>query len=81
MWDFKGWAGADAVLEGLAAFLYHDTVFSGPIAGAGRIFPAVAMAEAYLATAVFSEIGELPKKEGHPIHKLFPDFVTQLKEM
>jgi tetrahydromethanopterin S-methyltransferase subunit H len=81
MWGFKGWSGADAVLEGLAAVLYHDMVFSGPMAGGDRIFPAVAMAEAYLATAVFSETGKLPEKEDHPIYKLFPDFVTQLKEM
>ncbi|UCF57901.1 MAG: tetrahydromethanopterin S-methyltransferase subunit H [Deltaproteobacteria bacterium] len=81
LWGFKGWSGADAVLEGLAAVLYHDMVFSGPMAGGDRIFPAVAMAEAYLATAVFSETGKLPEKEDHPIYKLFPDFVTQLKEI
>jgi len=81
MWGFKGWAGADAALEGLAAFLYHDMVFSGPMAGAGRVFPALAMTEAFLATAAFSETGKLPEKDGHPIQKLFPDFVEQLKGM
>ena len=80
MWGFKGWSGADAALEGLAAFLYHDMVFSGPMAGADRVFPAVALAEAYLASAVFSETGRLPEKENHPLNILFPDFVTQLKE-
>jgi tetrahydromethanopterin S-methyltransferase subunit H len=78
-WGFRGWSGADAALEGLAAFLYHDMVFSGPMTGADRIFPAVAMAEAYLATAVFGETGRLPGKEGHPLYKLFPDFSAQLK--
>ena len=81
MWGFKGWSGADAVLEGLAAFLYHDMVFSGPMAGADRVFPAVALAEAYLATAVFSETGRLPEDEDHPLNKLFPDFVEQIKGM
>ena len=81
MWGFKGWSGADAALEGLAAFLYHDMVFSGPMAGACRIFPALAMAEAFLATAAFSETGKLPEKEGHPLYKLFPDFVAQIKGM
>ncbi len=81
MWGFKGWSGADAALEGLAAFLYHDMVFSGPMAGAGRVFPALAMAEAFLATVAFSETGKLPEKEGHPLHKLFPDFVGQIKGM
>ncbi|MCP4667657.1 MAG: hypothetical protein GY849_14980 [Deltaproteobacteria bacterium] len=81
MWGFKGWSGADAALEGLAAFLYHDMVFSGPMAGADRVLPAVALAEVYLATAVFSETGKLPEKEDHPLHKLFPDFTEQIKGM
>lgn len=80
LWGLKGWSGADAVLEGISALLYHDLLFSGPMAGAQRVFPAVAMAEAFLATAVFAETGGLPQKEGHPLHKLFPDFATQLKE-
>jgi tetrahydromethanopterin S-methyltransferase subunit H len=81
MWGPDGWAGADAALEGLAAFHYHDMVFSGPITGAGGIFPAVALSAAYLATAVFAETGELPENENHPLNKLFPDFVSQLGEM
>ncbi|MBW2094907.1 MAG: tetrahydromethanopterin S-methyltransferase, partial [Deltaproteobacteria bacterium] len=81
MWGFKGWSAADAGLESLAAFLYHDMIFSGPMAGASRIMPAVAMADAFLATQVFAETKELPKLETHPLNKLFPDFVGQLKEM
>jgi tetrahydromethanopterin S-methyltransferase subunit H len=81
MWGFKGWSGADASLEGLAAFLYHDIVFSGPMAGADRVFPAVAMADAYLATAAFSETGRLPENKNHPLNKLFPDFAEQIKGM
>ena len=81
MWGFKGWSGADAALEGLAAFLYHDMVFSGPMAGADRVFPAVALSEAYLATVVFSETGKLPENEDHPLNRLFPDFVDQIKGM
>ena len=41
--------------------------------------PAVAMADAFLATSVFSETGELPKDSNHPLYKLFPEFVDQLK--
>jgi len=81
MWGFKGWSAADAGLESLAAFLYHDMIFSGPMAGASRIMPAVAMADAFLATQVFAETKELPKLETHPLNKLFPDFVGQLKGM
>ncbi|MCG8567855.1 MAG: hypothetical protein MI747_22540 [Desulfobacterales bacterium] len=78
-WGFKGWAAADAALESLSAFMYHDMIFSGPMAGAQRIMPAVAMADAFLATAVFSETGRLPKTQDHPLFKLFPDFVENLK--
>jgi len=78
-WGFKGWAAADAALESLAAFLYHDMIFSGPMAGASRVMPAVAMANAFQATAVFSETGRLPKDPNHPLFKLFPEFVEQLK--
>ena len=78
-WGFKGWAAADAALESLSAFMNHDMIFSGPMAGAQRIMPAIAMADAFQATAVFSETGRLPKDENHPLFKLFPDFVENLK--
>jgi tetrahydromethanopterin S-methyltransferase subunit H len=79
LWGFKGWSAADAGLEALSAFLYHDMIFSGPMAGATRIFPAVAMADAFLATAAFAETKGLPKDQDHPLYKLFPEFVEQLK--
>ncbi len=81
MWDFKGWAATDAALESLSACWYHDMIFSGPMAGATRILPAVAEAEAFLAAAVFAETQQLPKEPTHPLYKLFPDFVEQLKGM
>jgi tetrahydromethanopterin S-methyltransferase subunit H len=80
-WGFKGWAGADAALEGLAAVLYHDMIFSGPMAGSGRIFPAVAVADAFAATYAYGETKHLPESDNHPLTKLFPEFVDQLKEM
>jgi tetrahydromethanopterin S-methyltransferase subunit H len=80
-WGFKGWAGADAALEALAAVLYHDMIFSGPMAGSGRIFPAVAMADAFAATYTYGETKNLPESEAHPINRLFPEFVEQLKGM
>ncbi|MCL5123127.1 MAG: tetrahydromethanopterin S-methyltransferase [Deltaproteobacteria bacterium] len=81
MWGQKGWAGADAALEALSSCFYHDMIFSGPMAGSDRIFPAVAMASAFLATLVYGQTKELPKLENHPLNKLFPDFVEQLKSM
>lgn len=79
MFGFKGWSAADAALEALAAFTYHDMVFAGPMAGAPRIFPAIAMADAFLATTVFNDTRALPATPGHPLYQLFPEFVTQLQ--
>jgi tetrahydromethanopterin S-methyltransferase subunit H len=81
LWGFKGWSAADASLESLASFMYHDMIFSGPMAGASRIFPAVAMADAFTATYAFAETQKLPESETHPLNKLFSDFVGQLKGM
>lgn len=81
MWGFKGWSAIDAGLEALASFLYHDMIFSGPMTGAPRIFPSVAMADAFTATAVFGETKRLPELETHPLNKLFAEFAAQLKEM
>jgi len=77
-WGFKGWAAADAALQSLSALLYHDMIFSGPMAGAPRIFPAVAISDAFSATLSFGEAKNLPLEESHPLHKLFPDFIEQL---
>jgi len=81
LWGFKGWSAADAGLQSLAAFMYHDMIFSGPMAGAPRIFPAVAMTDAFLATAVFAETKKLPTDPGHLLYKLFPEFVEQLQSI
>lgn len=81
LWGFKGWSAADAALEALSAFMYHDMIFSGPMAGAPRIFPAVAMADAFTATSAFAETRKMPTDPNHPLYKLFPDFVEQLKSL
>lgn len=79
LFGFKGWAGFDAALEALTGFFYHDLMFTGPMAGAGRVVPAVALSDSFLATSVFPETRELPKDPNHPLLKLFPDFADQLK--
>jgi tetrahydromethanopterin S-methyltransferase subunit H len=56
-------------------------IFSGPMAGSGRVFPAVALADAFQATYVFAESRKLPAVKNHPLHKLFPEFVTQIEGM
>jgi tetrahydromethanopterin S-methyltransferase subunit H len=79
MFGFKGWAGLDAATEALTAFYYNDLIFTGPLAGADRVVPAVALADAFLATSVFAETKTLPKDPNHPLLKLFPEFAEQLK--
>lgn len=79
LWGFKGWAGADAALAGLASTLFHDMIFSGPMAGSPRLFPAVALADAFTATLVFGETKKLPASDSHPLYKLFPEFVEQVE--
>jgi tetrahydromethanopterin S-methyltransferase subunit H len=77
-WGFKAWAGADAALEALAAVLYHDMSFCGPMAAAERLFPAVGLAESFLALMIYDQTGKLPESNDHPLHKLFPDFVRMI---
>ena len=79
MWGFKGWSAIDAALEALTAFYYHDLMFTGPLAGASRVMPAVAMANAFLAVTAFDETKQLPKDPNHPLLKLWPDFAEQLR--
>ena len=79
MWGPKSWGAIDAALECLAAVFYNDLAFTGPLAGAPRVMPAIALADSFLATAVFHETKALPKAETHPIFKLWPDFAQNLK--
>ena len=74
LWGFKGWSAADCALEALSSFFYHDMIFSGPMAGAPRIFPAVAMADAFTATAAFAETKKLPTDSNHPLFKALSRF-------
>lgn len=79
MWGAKSWSAIDAAVESLAAFFFNDLCFTGPLAGAPRVLPAIALADAFLATAVFDETKEMPKAPNHPIYKLWPDFANNLK--
>jgi tetrahydromethanopterin S-methyltransferase subunit H len=42
------------------------------------VMPAVALADAFLATTVFDETKKLPPDPNHPLLKLWPDFANQL---
>jgi tetrahydromethanopterin S-methyltransferase subunit H len=79
LWDFKSWAAVDSAVEALTAFFFHDLNFTGPMVSVPRVLPAIALADAFLATTVFDETKTMPAFEGHPIYKLWPDFADTLK--
>jgi tetrahydromethanopterin S-methyltransferase subunit H len=79
MWGKEGFAGVDAAVHAISGVLWSDFLFYGPLTGAGRIFPAVATADAILAAIRFGEEKRLPSRDDHPIRKLFKDFVQKLE--
>lgn len=78
-WGEAGFAAADAAIHAAATVLWHDFLFYGPLAAAGRIFPAVAAASAFLATLRWGEDRRLPPGRDHPLHRLFGDFARELE--
>lgn len=79
LWGEAGFAAADAALHAVAAVLWHDFLFYGPLSAAGRIFPAVAAASAFLATLRWGEDHHLPQSPTHPLNRLFGDFAQHLQ--
>ena len=65
----------DVAVEAVAA-LSSDFIFYGPMTGTERVFPAVAVATALLATLAYEEGATLPG-DTHPLNRLFPDIVEQ----
>ena len=81
MWQFKGWSSTDAALESLSAFFLSRHDFFRPhgrrnthLAGGGR-------GRSLFGHGRFAETKQLPKDPNHPLFKLFPDFVEQLKSL
>ncbi len=69
---------ADAGVHAVAA-LASDFLFYGPMAGTGRVFPAVAAASCLLAVLAYEEGKPLTGK-AHPLNLLFPEMVEQLSQ-
>ena len=78
-WGRLGFVGIDSAAHALGALLWNDFLLYGPIESAPWIFPAMANANAMLATLVYEETGELPGEE-HPLCRFYPDFVEELKK-
>jgi len=77
-WGGSGLAATDAAIHAIATVLWHDFLFYGPLTAAGRIFPAVATASAFLATLRWAEDHHLPQSQDHPLNRLFIDFAQEL---
>ncbi|MEE8359017.1 MAG: tetrahydromethanopterin S-methyltransferase subunit H [Candidatus Hydrothermarchaeales archaeon] len=79
-WGKTGFSGVDSAAHAVAPLLWNDWLLYGPIENAGWIFPAVATSNAILSTLVYDEVLTLPESDDHPLNKLFPDLVGQLKK-
>jgi len=73
-------SGADATAHGIAALLWSDFLFYGPMAGTERVFAAAAVADCIKALCAFSSSHSLPAAASHPLRRLFPEFVEQLEQ-
>jgi tetrahydromethanopterin S-methyltransferase subunit H len=80
MWGKEGFAGVDSAVHAISGVLWGDFLFYGPLSGAARIFPAVAAANAILATIRYGEEKVPPARKDHPAWRLFPDFFKKLEE-
>jgi tetrahydromethanopterin S-methyltransferase subunit H len=78
-WGREGFFGVDAAVHAVAAVLWHDFLFYGPLTGAPRIFPAMAAANTILATIRYGIGGGLPE-EAYPLKRFFGDFAKQLEK-
>lgn len=72
-------AGADSAAHGIAALLWNDFLFYGPMSGTERVFAATAAAESIKAMLGFAESGRLSATRSHPVRKLFSEFIEQLE--
>lgn len=78
-WDKIGFAGVDSAAHAIGAMLWNDFLLYGPIESAPWMFPAIATANAILSTLIFDETHQLPESSEHPLNKLFPEFVEEIK--
>lgn len=72
-------AGADATAHGIAALLWNDFLFYGPMSGTERVFAAAAVADSIKALYSLSAAGTICASQSHPLRHLFPDFMKQLE--
>jgi tetrahydromethanopterin S-methyltransferase subunit H len=79
-WGREGFIGVDSGVHAVAAVLWSDFIFFGPMSGMDRIFPAVAAASTLSAMLAYQETKTLPEDAEHPLHKFFSEFADKLLE-
>ena len=75
----NGFAGADAGAHGIAALMWNDFLFYGPMTGTERVFGAVAAAESIKAMFGYSASGNIAASPDHPARKLFGKFIDEVE--
>lgn len=78
-WGRSGFIGVDSACHGIASLLWSNFLLYGPMENSSWIFPAVAASSVILATFLYEEGGSLPDSPNHPLEKLFPDFLKELR--
>ena len=74
-----GFAGADAGAHAVAAMLWNDFLFYGPMTGTERVFGAVAAAESIKTMFGYAESGEVIASPDHPVRTLFGKFIEEIE--
>ncbi len=78
MWGSDGFTAVNGAGQAMAALLWSDLLFTGPIVNLPKIMPAVATASTMLSTLAFYETNKMTENPNHPIFKLFEDFAKKL---
>lgn len=81
MFGNAGFLSIDAVIHSLAAFLWNDFIFYGPLVSAKRLIPAIAATEVIRTVNRSFETGELTDQSNHPVNLLFSDFARIMREL
>jgi tetrahydromethanopterin S-methyltransferase subunit H len=79
LWGVKSLKLCNASASAIALTLGCDYVLYGPIGEAPQVFPARAVADAVVATAV-RDMGITTQTRDHPVYKLFPEFAEELEK-
>lgn len=74
----RDFPAVDAAIEAITA-IGSDFIFYGPMSGTARAFAAVAASASLLATLAYAEGASLPSTS-HPLNRLFPEAVEQLRK-